>query len=112
MQNTANPIVNPAEIAPTFTTRDYLSTMHDMIDEARESSVVIFPFIAALALFSPRLTRQWKQLLTTILLSWAAHVVLFPHIEDRYFVAGSAMIGLAALAALASSKMVGNATQR
>jgi hypothetical protein len=100
MQNTSAPIVNPAEIAPSFTIADYLSTAHDTVDQARESSIVVFPFIAALGLLSPRLTRPWKRLVVVVLLSWAARIILFPHIEDRYFVSGAAIIGFAALLAL------------
>ena len=100
MQNTAAPIVNPAEITPTFTAADYVSSMHDMIDEARESSVTVFPFIASLALLSRLLTPRWKRLIVIVLLSLALHIVLFPHIEDRYFLSGAAIIGLAALVAL------------
>lgn len=103
MQNTEAPIANPAEVAPTFAIADYLSSVHDMIDEARESSVTVFPFIAALALLSRSLTTSWKRLIVIVLLSWAAHIVLFPHIEDRYFVSGAAIIGLAALIALLST---------
>lgn len=102
MQNTSSPIVNPAEVTPTFTAADYLSAVHEMVDEGRESSVLVFPFLAALALLSHRLTREWRQLVVIVLLSSAAHIVLFPHIEDRYFVAGSAIIGVAVLTGLLS----------
>ena len=73
-----------------------------MVDETRESSILVFPFISALALVSPRLTRRWKGLTVVVLLSWVVHILLFPHLEDRYFVSGAAMIGLAALIALLS----------
>ena len=102
MQNTANPIVNPAEISPTFRASDYFFAVSEMVNEASESSVVVFPFVAALALLSRRLTREWTGLITVVLLSWAAHIILFPHIEDRYFVAGSAIVGIGALSALLS----------
>jgi hypothetical protein len=104
MQNTANPIVNPAEVTPGFTIADYLAAWHDMVDEAAESSVVAFPFLAALALLSRRLTPNWTRLIKVVLLSWAAHIILFPHIEDRYFVAGAAIIGVGMLAALGSRR--------
>jgi hypothetical protein len=65
---------------------------------------MVFPFLAALALLSRKLPSQWIGLIIVILLSWAAHVVLFPHIEDRYFVAGSAMIGIGALTAFLSTQ--------
>lgn len=104
MQNTANPIVNPAEVTPAFTAADYLSAWHDMVDEAAESSVMVFPFLATLALLSRRLNPEWTTLITIVLLSWAAHILLFPHIEDRYFVAGAAIIGVGILAALGSRR--------
>jgi hypothetical protein len=104
MQNTANPIVNPAEVTRGFTTADYLSAWHDTVDEAAESSVVVFPFLATLALLSRRLTPEWTTLIKIVLLSWAAHIILFPHIEDRYFVAGAAIIGVGNLAALGSRR--------
>ena len=110
MLNTENPIVNPADVKPTFGVNGYLSAVSEMVDEASQSSVMVFPFLAALALFSRKLTAQWIGLITVILLSWAVHVVLFPHIEDRYFVAGSAMIGVAALAAFLSKQPTGLAT--
>jgi hypothetical protein len=100
MQNTANPIVDPAEVTPRFTAGDYLSAWHDMLDEAAESSVVVFPFLAALALLSQRLTAEWTRLIKIVLLSWAAHIILFPHIEDRYFVAGATITGTGILATL------------
>lgn len=103
MENTASPVVSPAEISPAFKASDYFSAVSEMMDEASESSVVVFPFVAALALLSRRLTREWTGLITVVLLSWAAHIILFPHIEDRYFVAGSAIVGIGALSALLSS---------
>jgi hypothetical protein len=103
MQNTSIPIVNPAEINPKITAADYFSAVRDMVDEARESSVTAFPFLAALALLSSRTTRVLKSLVTIVLLSWAAHLVLFPHIEDRYFISGSVLIGIASLSTLRGS---------
>lgn len=103
MQNTATPIVNPAEVSPTISVSDYLGAVHDMVDEARENSVTVFPFIAAIALFSSRTPKRLKGLVTIVLLSWVAHVIIFPHIEDRYFVLGAAMIGIAAAAGLLKS---------
>ena len=105
MQNTANPIVNPAEVAPTFGMTEYLSAVHDMVDEAAESSALVFPFLAALALLSRKLSRDWTRLIEIVLLSWAAHVILFPHIEDRYFVAGAALIGVGSATALLSPQV-------
>ena len=100
MQNTVTPIVNPAEVSSTVSVSDYFGAVHDMIDEARENSVMVFPFIAAIALFSSRTPNRLERLLKIVLLSWAAHVIIFPHIEDRYFIAGAAMIGVAAAAGL------------
>jgi hypothetical protein len=71
-----------------------------MVDEASENSVMVFPFLAAIALFSSRTPDRLKRLVKIVLLSWAAHVIIFPHIEDRYFIAGAAMIGVAATAGL------------
>ena len=99
MQNTSNPIVNPAEINPKFSVRDYFAALHDVVDDARETSVMVFPFIATVVLFSERTPIRLKQLVGIVLLSWVAHIVLFPHLEDRYFVAGSAVIGIAAICA-------------
>lgn len=99
LRNTATPLVNPAETASQFSLADYLSATRDMVDEARESSVMVFPFLAALALFSSRIQKKSKRLVGIVLLSWLAHVILFPHIEDRYFIAGSVIIGIAALVA-------------
>jgi hypothetical protein len=103
MQNTSIPIVNPAEINPQITATDYFGAVRDMVDGARESSVMVFPFLAALALFSSRTAGVLKSLVTIVLLSWAAHIVLFPHIEDRYFISGSALIGIASLSTLRGS---------
>src|SRR6185312_1499741 len=102
MQNTETPIVNPAEVAPKMTVADYFGSMHDMIDEARENSVLAFPFLAAIILLSRRTPSHLKHLVTVVLLSWAAHLLLFPHIEDRYFIAGAALIGVAAISAALS----------
>lgn len=102
MQNTANPIVNPAEVKSAIGISDYLSAVYEMVDEASQGSVLVFPFLAGAVLMSRKISAQWTGLVKVILLSWAAHIVLFPHIEDRYFVAGSAMIGVAALAACLS----------
>lgn len=100
MQNTAIPIVNPAEVSPTITAADYLEAVRDMVDEARQNSVTVFPFLAALALLSSGTAKALKRITAIVLLSWAAHIVLFPHIEDRYFISGSVLIGIAALSAL------------
>ena len=100
MQNTATPIVNPAEVSPTISPSDYVAAVHDMVDEASENSVMVFPFLAAIALFSSRTPDRLKRLAKIVLLSWAAHVIIFPHLEDRYFVAGAAMIGVAVTAGL------------
>ncbi len=99
MQNTAMPIVNPADVSARISVSDYFTAVHDMIDEARENSTMVFPFIAAIALFS-RTPSQLKRLVKIVLLSWAAHIIIFPHIEDRYFIAGAAMIGVAAVVGL------------
>jgi len=104
MQNTANPIANPAEVAPSFSASDYFAASRDMVDEAGESSFLVFVFIAAAALFSRRLPEQWASLLKVVLLSWALHLVVFPHMEDRYFVAGSAVIGFGGLLALSQNR--------
>ena len=110
MQNTTTPIVNPAEVSPKISVSDYFADVHDMIDEARENSVTVFPFIAALALFALQTPSKLKRLVKIVLLSWAAHLVLYPHIEDRYFIAGAAMIGVAAVAGMheATSPSVAN----
>ena len=100
MQNTATPIANPADVSAKISPRDYFAAVHDMVDEARENSVMIFPFIAAIALFSSRTAHRLKRLVNIVLLSWAAHIIIFPHIEDRYFIAGASMIGVAAAAVL------------
>src|SRR5581483_12379983 len=89
MQNTATPIVNPAEVSPKISISDYFAATHDMVDEARENSVAVFPFIAAIALFSSGTPNRLKRLVKIVLLAWAAHIVIFPHIEDRYFLAGA-----------------------
>jgi hypothetical protein len=70
-----------------------------MVDEAGENSVTVFPFIAAVALFSS-IPNRLKRLVKIVLFSWAAHLIIFPHIEDRYFIAGAAMIGIAVVASL------------
>jgi len=103
MQNTATPIVNPAEVSPKISISDYFAATHDMVDEARENSVAVFPFIAAIALFSSGTPNRLKRLVKIVLLAWAAHIVIFPHIEDRYFLAGAAMIGVATAAGLLKS---------
>lgn len=100
MQNTTNPIPNPAELHPKFELANYLQAIYDMLDETRESSILVFPFIAALAGFSSRTPRALKELAAVVILSWLAHIMLFPHIEDRYFVAGSTLIGIAGISAL------------
>jgi hypothetical protein len=102
MQNTASPIVNPAEVSSTIAAADYVAAVHDMVDEARESSVLAFPFLAVIALLSPGTSSKLKRLVVVVLLSWIAHLSLFPHIEDRYFVAGSAIIGVAVVSSLLS----------
>jgi hypothetical protein len=102
MQNTATPIVNPAEVSSTIPAADYFGAVHDMIDEARESSVLVFPLLAASTLLSVRTSRTMKRLVVVVLLSWIAHLALFPHIEDRYFIAGAAIIGVAALSSVLS----------
>lgn len=102
MQNTETPMVNPAEVAPKLTAADYFGSVHDMIDEARENSVLAFPFIAVIALLSRRTPRHLKHVVAVVLLSWAAHLALFPHIEDRYFIAGAAIIGIAAISSALS----------
>ncbi len=112
MMNTANPIPNPAEVSPQFGLTGYFQAMHDMVDEARQSSVLVFPFVAALSLFSSRTARVLKQLVTVVLLSWATHIVLFPHIEDRYFVAGSALVGIAIISALLGRSSLSADSQR
>src|SRR5579884_229509 len=99
MQNTAMPIVNPADVSARISVSDYFTALHDKIDEARENSMMVFPFIAAIALFS-RTPTQLKRLVKIVLLSWAVHIIIFPHIEDRYFIAGAAMIGVAAVVGL------------
>jgi hypothetical protein len=103
MHNTAMPIVNPAEVSPKISASDYFGAVHDMVDEAGENRVAVFPFIAAIALLSSRTPDPLKHLLKIVLLAWAAHIIIFPHIEDRYFVAGAAIIGVAAAAGLVKS---------
>ena len=104
MQNTATSIVNPAEVSPKISGSDYFSAAHDMVDEAGENTVAVFPFIAAIALFSSRTPKRLQRLVNIVLLSWAGHIIIFPHIEDRYFIAGAAMIGVAAAAGLLKSE--------
>lgn len=100
MQNTATPIVNPAEVSPKISVSDYFVAVHDMLDEARENSVAVFPFLAAIALFASRTPARLKQLVKIVLLSWTVHIAIFPHIEDRYFIAGAAMTGIAIISVL------------
>ena len=91
-----------AEVSSTIAAADYVAAVHDMVDEARESSVLAFPFLAVIALLSPGTSSKLKRLVVVVLLSWIAHLSLFPHIEDRYFVAGSAIIGVAVVSSLLS----------
>lgn len=102
MANTATPIANPAEVSPKISASDYFAAVHDMVDEAGENSVTVFPFIAAVALFSSAPNRL-KRLVKIVLLSWAAHLIIFPHIEDRYFIAGASVIGVALVSGLLKS---------
>ena len=102
MRNTATPIVNPAEVTPEISAGDYFAAVHDMIDEARENSVAVFPFLAVVALLSWRTPIKLKHLVKLVLLSWAAHIALFPHIEDRYFISGASLIGVAVICAALS----------
>ena len=95
--------MNPAQGPQTITAGDYFHAFDEMIDEARENSVAVFPFIALLSLISSRTPRRVKQLVKVVLLSWAARIVLFPHIEDRYFITGAAIIGVAGVAAVVSA---------
>jgi hypothetical protein len=101
MQNTETPVTNPAEIAPDFSVHDYFAAWADTIDEARENSVLVFPFVAALVLLSRRADPKMRALIYVVLLSWMARLLLFPHIEDRYFISGCALIGIAAISTLA-----------
>jgi hypothetical protein len=68
---------------------------------------MVFPFIAALVLLG-RGEQKLKALVTVVLLSWIVRLILFPHIEDRYFISGSAIIGIAAISALAGRNMARN----
>ena len=102
LRNTESPIVNPAQAPRTISAGYYFNALHDMADEARENSVTVFPFIAVLSLLSWKTPMRLKRLVKVVLLSWLAHVVLFPHLEDRYFIAGAAIIGVAASAAVLS----------
>ena len=102
LRNTESPVVNPAEAPATIASGDYFNDVRDMIDEARENSVTVFPFIALLSLISSRTPARLKRLVKVVLLSWAARIVLFPHIEDRYFITGAAIIGMAGVAAVLS----------
>jgi hypothetical protein len=104
MQNTETPIVNPAEIAPDFSVRDYFAAWIDTVDEARENSVLVFPFLAVLVLLTGRAEATMSGLVKIVLLSWLARLLLFPHIEDRYFISGSALIGIAAISTLVTMK--------
>jgi hypothetical protein len=104
MQNTETPIVNPGEIAPDFSAHDYFAAWLDTIDEARENSVLVFPLLAALVLLTRRAEATMSGLVKIVLLSWLARLLLFPHIEDRYFISGSALIGIAAISTFLGTK--------
>jgi len=108
LRNTESPIVNPAETPATITAGDYFNAVGDMIDEARENSVTVFPFLALLSLISSRTPLRLKRLVKVVLLSWAARIALFPHIEDRYFITGAAIIAVAGIAAVRSRNETGN----
>jgi cation transport ATPase len=97
MVNTADPVVNPAEISPSFTVKDYFWSWNDLVDEARGNSFLAFPLLAAIVLLSRAASARMKTLVAIVLLSWIARLVLFPHLEDRYFLAGSCVIALAAI---------------
>ncbi|HVH87630.1 MAG TPA: hypothetical protein VM912_12965 [Terriglobales bacterium] len=74
----------------------------DYFAEARENSVAVFPFLALLALLSRRTPIKLKRLVKLVLLPWAAQIALFPHIEDRYFISGASLIGVALICAALS----------
>ena len=100
MQNTAEAITTPAETVPSFGLTGYLYTWLDVIDQTRETTFLAFIFLAGLLLLSPATPRKFRELTGLLLAAIAARLVLFPHIEDRYFVATYAFMGIAAMATL------------
>jgi hypothetical protein len=70
------------------------------VDQTRETTFLAFIFIASLLLLAPATPRNFRKLVTALLVATAVRLLLFPHIEDRYFVATYAIIGIAAIITL------------
>ena len=100
MQNTAEAITTPGETVPSFGLTGYLYTWIDVVDQTRETTFLAFIFLAGLLLLSPATPRKFRELTGVLLAAAAARLMLFPHIEDRYFVAMYAILGIAAMATL------------
>ena len=100
MQNTAEAITAPAETVPSFGPTGYLYTWVDVVDQTRETTFLAFIFLAGLLLLAPPTPRKFRELTGVLLAAAAARLMLFPHIEDRYFVATYGILGIAAMASL------------
>jgi hypothetical protein len=101
MRNTfTDAISTPGETVVTVSWGDYLEDAKELAGITAAGSMVAFVLLAVLALVSGRASRRSKELIWVIFAALAVRLALFPHLEDRYFVAQYTILAVAAVPTL------------
>ncbi len=97
MKNTfTDAIPNPGEQIVTISRSDYLEDAKEIGGATAEGTLLVFIFLGTLTLLSARIAKQTREGIGLVLAAIMVRLLLFPHLEDRYFVAPYAIIAVAA----------------
>jgi len=101
MRNTfTDAIATPGETIVTISWSDYFEDAKELGGMTASGSTIPFVLLGVLALASGRASRESKELIWIVFAALAIRLVLFPHLEDRYFVAQYTILAIAAISAL------------
>jgi len=101
MRNTfTDAIPTPGETIVTISWGDYLEATKELAGMTASGSMLPFVLLAVLALASGWASRRSKELIWMVFAALAVRLALYPHLEDRYFVAQYTMLAIAAISTL------------
>ena len=102
LRNTIDAVPNPGELSVSLSRDDYLSLWSEIPGNLIEGTFAVFALLGLVVLFSGRARERMRHAVIMVFIAVAVRLFLYPHIEDRYFIAAYSIIAAACIATFAA----------
>ncbi len=102
LRNTIDAVPNPGELSVSLSRDDYLSLWSEIPGNLIEGTFAVFVLLGLVVLFSGRARERMRHAVIMVFIAVSVRLFLYPHIEDRYFIAAYSIIAAASIATFAA----------